>query len=129
MTIIPESKIQQDIVIYFNNKYCLLKHNPRFLIYSVPNGIPIPIPPKERARALDLLHKTGMLNGVSDLIIQGVNGRILNVEVKAETDQSTDQIKFQKRVEQLNGRYILVYSLDDFKNKIQQHIKWLKNEN
>lgn len=129
MTIIPESKIQQEIVIYVNNNYCLLKHEPRFIVYSVPNGIPIPIPPKERARALDLLHKTGMLNGVSDLIIQGVNGRILNVEVKAETDQSTDQIKFQKRVEQLNGRYILVYSLDDFKRKFEQHIKWLKNEN
>lgn len=129
MTIIPESKIQQEIVNYFNNNYCLLKHEPRFLIYSVPNGIPIPIPQKARARALDLLHKTGMLNGVSDLIIQAVNGRILNVEVKAETKQSEDQEKFQKRVEQLNGRYILVYSLDDFKNKIQQHLNWLKNEN
>jgi hypothetical protein len=129
MTIIPESKIQQDIVIYINNNFCLLKHEPRFIVYSVPNGIPIPIPIKERARALDLLHKTGMLNGVSDLIIQGVNGRILNVEVKAKTDQSPDQVKFQKRVEKLGGYYILVYSLDDFKRKFEQHIKWLKNEN
>jgi hypothetical protein len=129
MTIIPESKIQQEIVIYINNNFCLTKHEPRFIVYSVPNGIPIPIPPKERARALDLLHKTGMLNGVSDLIIQGINGRILNVEVKAETDQSPDQVKFQKRVEKLGGYYILVYSLDDFKRKFEQHIKWLKNEN
>jgi hypothetical protein len=129
MTIIPESKIQQEIVIYVNNNYCLTKHEPQLIIYSVPNGIPIPMPPKERARALDLLHKTGMLNGVSDLIIQGVNGRILNIEVKAETNQSEAQIAFQKRVEKLGGYYILVYSLDDFKRKFEQHIKWLKNEN
>lgn len=128
MTIIPESKIQQEIVIYVNNNYCLIKHEPQLIIYSVPNGIPIPIPPKERARALDLLHKTGMLNGVSDLIIQGPNGRILNVEVKAETDQSEAQIKFQKRVEKLGGNYIVVRSLLDFQNQFKTKLLWLLNK-
>jgi len=120
-----ESKIQQEIVIEINNNYCLKKHNPQLIIYSVPNGIPIPIPPKERARALDLLHKTGMLNGVSDLILQGVNGRILNIEVKAETKQSPAQIDFQKKVEALGGRYILVYSKEDAISKINKNINWL----
>ena len=124
----PESKIQQEIVIEVNNKYCLKHHNPQLIIYSIPNGIPIPIPPKERARALDLLHKTGMLNGASDLILQGVNGRILNIEVKAKTKQSPAQIDFQNKVENLGGRYILVYSKDDALEKINQNINWLLNK-
>ncbi len=124
----PESKIQQEIVIEVNNKYCLKHHNPQLIIYSIPNGIPIPIPPKERARALDLLHKTGMLNGASDLILQGVNGRILNIEVKAETKQSPVQVDFQNKVENLGGRYILVYSKDDALIKINQNINWLFNK-
>ena len=76
MIIIPEQKIQQECYNYFNNTYCLKHHSPRLLIHSVPNGIPIPISPKERARALDLLHKTRMVNGISDLIIHGVNGPV-----------------------------------------------------
>jgi hypothetical protein len=122
MTIIPESKIQQEIFNYFNNTYCLKHHKPSLIIYSVPNGIPIPIPPKERARALDLLHKTGMVNGVSDLIIQGVNGKTLNVEVKTETGfQSTAQIEFQKKIEALGGVYIVVRSLTDFIAQLQKN--------
>lgn len=124
----PENKIQQEIVIEVNNKYCLKHHTPQLIIYSIPNGIPIPIPPKERARALDLLHKTGMLNGASDLILQGINGRILNIEVKAETKQSAAQIDFQNKVENLGGRYILVYSKDDALIKINQNINWLLNK-
>jgi hypothetical protein len=122
MTIIPESKIQQEIFNYFNNTYCLKHHKPSLIIYSVPNGIPIPMPPKERARALDLLHKTGMVNGVSDLIIQGVNGKTLNVEVKTETGfQSTAQIEFQKKIEALGGVYIVVRSLTDFIAQLQKN--------
>jgi hypothetical protein len=128
MQILPESKIQQSIVIDFHNNYCREKHKPQLIIYSVPNGIPVPLPKDVRARALDLLHKTGMLNGASDLIIQGVNGRVLNVEVKAETKQSPAQIEFQKRVEALGGRYILVYSLQDFQNQLKNHILWLLNK-
>ena len=129
MIIIPESKIQQEIVTDFNNNYCLKRHSPGLIIYSIPNGIPIPLQPKERARALDLLKKTGSLNGASDLIIQGVNGRVINVEVKSGTKQSPDQVKFQERVECLGGVYLLVYSLLDFQLKIEPYLKWLKNEN
>lgn len=126
MKIIPESKIQQEIVTYFNNTYCLKHHSPSLIIFSVPNGIPIPLPSNERARALDLLHKTGMKNGISDLIIQGMYGRIVNVEVKTETGiQSQAQKDMQSKVESLEGRYILVRSLPDFQQKIYKHIDWL----
>lgn len=129
MIIIPESKIQQQAFTWFNNEYCLLKHSPRLIIHSVPNGIPIPIPPQERARALDLLHKTGMINGVSDLMIHGVSGRCIWAECKTSTGvQSDDQIKLEKRVNDLGGIYILFRSLEDFQKKISIHIQWLKEK-
>lgn len=126
MKTIPEQVIQQSIVTDFHNKYCLKHHTPSLLIFSVPNGIPIPLPPKERARALDLLHKTGMRNGISDLIIQGMHGRIVNVEVKNETGtQSPAQIEIEEKIRVLGGIYILVRSLEEFQSKINPHIPWL----
>ena len=126
MFIIPESKIQQDAFNWFNNTYCLKHHEPRLLIHSVPNGIPIPIPQKERARALDLLHKTGMVNGISDLIIHGVNGRCIMAECKTNTGaQSKEQIEIQERIEKINGRYFLFRSLLEFQQKINLNIDWL----
>ena len=126
MKIIPEQVIQQEIVQYFNYAYCLKHHMPSMIIFSVPNGIPIPIPAKERARALDLLHKTGMKNGISDLIIQGMYGRIVNVEVKTETGtQSQAQIEIEEKIRVLEGVYILVRSLLEFQQKISLHIDWL----
>lgn len=123
---IPEQVIQQEIVTDFHNSYCLRNHDPSLIIFSVPNGIPIQLDPKERARALDLLKKTGMRNGISDLIIQGMYGRIVNVEVKTEEGvQSQDQINIQLKIEALGGVYILVRSLSDFQKKISLHIDWL----
>ena len=125
MIITPESKIQQQIVQDFNNLYCTTFKNPRLIIYSVPNGINFPLPNAQKIRVLDQLNKTGSLAGASDLIIQGVNGRIVNIEVKAETKQSSKQIEFQQRVQDLGGVYLLVFSLEDFKEKINIHIDWL----
>jgi hypothetical protein len=126
MIIIPESKIQQQAFVWFNNAYCTTKQSPRLIIHSVPNGIPIPIPAQERARALDLLHKTGMVNGVSDLMIHGILGRCIWAECKTETGvQSEDQIKLEKRVNDLGGIYILFRSLAEFQKKISIHIQWL----
>lgn len=121
---IPESKIQQEVFIWFNNNYCLSKHNPRLIIHSVPNGIPVPMKSEERARALDLLHKTGMVNGISDLIIHGVNGRCVMAECKTDTGyQSEAQQEIQRRMQDLNGKYFVFRSLEEFKNKI--NIDWL----
>lgn len=126
MIIIPESKIQQEAYVWFNNQYCTIKQSPRLLIHSVPNGIPIPIPPKERSRALDLLQKTGMLNGVSDLIIHGVNGRCIMAECKTQTGiQSEDQKKIESRIKELGGVYFIFRSLSDFKENINTNIEWL----
>lgn len=123
---IPEQVIQQECYNWFNNTYCLKHHKPRLLIHSVPNGIPIPIPPKERARALDLLHKTGMVNGISDLIIHGVKGRCIMPECKTSTGkQSPDQIDIEKRIIELGGFYFVFRNLEQFQTAIATHLPWL----
>lgn len=123
---IPEQVIQQQAFSWFNNSYCLRHHNPSLIIHSVPNGIPIPLPDKERARALDLLHKTGMINGVSDLMIHGLNGRCIWAECKIETGtQSESQILLEKKVTALGGIYFIFRSLEDFQKKINIHLPFL----
>lgn len=120
---IPEQSIQQQVYTWFNNTYCLKYHNPRYLIHSVPNGIPIPIPLKERARALDLMKKTGMVNGVADLIIHLPNGKCVMAECKTETGKQSDaQMSVQTIIQNLGGVYFVFRSLDDFKQQIQKHL-------
>lgn len=126
MKIIPEQLIQQQAYTEFNNAYCLRFHSPRLIIHSCPNGISIPLPPKEKARVLDQLKKTGMVNGISDLIIHGVKGRCVMAECKTETGvQSDAQIDIQERMMNLGGRYFVFRSPVEFREKISLHIDWL----
>jgi len=121
---IPEQTIQQSCYQWFNNTYCLLRHEPRLLIHSVPNGLPIQV--KEQARILDLLHKTGMVNGISDLIIHGVKGRCIMAECKTESGhQSEAQQNIQRRMQDLNGIYFVFRNLESFQEHISKHLPWL----
>jgi len=123
MIIIPESKIQQEAYNWFNNNYCLKHHKPSYIIHSVPNGIPIPIPPKERARALDLLKKTGMVNGISDLIIHAPGGKCIMAECKTEGGyQSDDQKEIERKIIELGGVYFVFRSLIEFQTKIKLYL-------
>ena len=123
MKIIPEQVIQQQAVMYFNNKYCLKHHNPSLIIFSVPNGIGVPCKLSDKIKALDLLNKTGQLSGASDLIIQGVGGFTINAECKTESGiQSEDQIKFQEKINKLGGVYFVFRSLEEFILKLEPHL-------
>ncbi len=97
-----ESRIQQEIVMWFRNKFCLRHHDPRSLIMSIPNeGKP------------DLV-KTGLYPGASDLIVIH-KGEVLFVEVKNQIGtQQPKQELFQSHVESMGYRYILVRSLEEF---------------
>lgn len=129
-----ESKIQQEIVQYFRKTYCLPDQKPRLIIMSVPNGIGLTVPPAIRpivnkaiAVAIELMKQIGLTVGAADLQAHGMYGRVIHIEVKTSTgSQSSDQIKFQKRIEDLQGVYILVRSLPDFQEKIKPHIEWLR---
>lgn len=105
-----ESRIQQEIVMYFRNKYCLSHHYPKRIIFSVPNERKSN---KERLRMI----QTGMHAGVSDLIIVDEN-EVVFIEVKIPTGkQSVNQLEFERNVKSLGYRYILVRSLEEFLEK------------
>lgn len=106
-----ESKIQQEIVIYFKNNYCLKNHNPRYAIFSIPN---------ESSNKKEMMFKKsiGLLSGASDLIVLMQN-RCIFVEVKNENGrQSDNQKEFEARVKELGFEYYIVRSLQDFKKVV-----------
>lgn len=110
-----EGKIQQEIVMWFRNNYCLYHHTPKCLIFSVPNE-------RKDAREMMSMKATGLLSGVSDLIVI-IPNEVLFIEVKTDTGkQSEPQKMFEKDVKGLNFFYHVVRSLDDFKEIIQKKV-------
>jgi hypothetical protein len=108
-----EGKIQQEIVLWFNNNYCLKNSNPRCCIFSVPN---------EGKNAREQMYKKtlGMKTGVSDLILLLPNKAVF-VEVKTDVGRQSDKQKeFEQIVTALGFEYWLVRSLEDFINKLQK---------
>ena len=102
-----ESRIQQDIVVWFTNQYCLKSHSPREVIFHVAN------------EGQQHLIRIGLLPGVSDLIFT-FRGQVIFCEVKTETGkQGPKQIEFQHRITALGYTYLLTRSLDEF--QVQLH--------
>jgi len=112
-----EEHLQQQIVLWYNNNYCLFNHNPRGLIFSIPN---------DTKNFMELKRKknTGLLSGVSDLVVILPSSKILFIEVKfGSNKQQSKQLEFQERVEKLNHQYHVVYSLTQFQKIIWQNLK------
>jgi hypothetical protein len=110
-----ETKIQQDCFIWFNNNYCLNHHNPKCVIYSIPN---------DSESKEETLRKmaTGMRSGASDLVVMFPNKSIY-IEMKTPTGtQSDNQKQFQKDIENLGFEYCLARSIEQFKEIIEKHI-------
>jgi hypothetical protein len=109
-----EAKHQQDIILFMNKNY-FKTH----IIFSVPNEIPYPLPPKIMVEILSKLQQNGLLKGASDLVILCPDKRYITVEVKTSTgSQSKEQIIFENRVTEIKGDYIVVRSLEDFIKKV-----------
>ena len=99
-----EARIQMEIVMWFRSH-----HNRTGLMFAVPN---------ETSNVKELMAKkaTGLLPGVSDLVVLLEGGRVLFVEVKTLTNkQQPNQIKFQDNCERLGFNYFVVRSLNEFK--------------
>lgn len=97
-----ESKIQQEIVIWYTNNYCLKHHDPREIIFHVAN--------ENQHRLISI----GVLPGVADLVLTH-RGNVIFCEVKRPGQkQRPKQIEFQKRVEALGFEYFVTESLNDF---------------
>ena len=105
-----EDVLQAKIIVFFKNQYQI---NGKGLIFAVPNGGSRNIIEAKKLKA------TGLMAGVSDLIILKPNGETIFIEVKTDIGiQSPIQINFQKKVEELGFKYCLVRSLEEFKNCI-----------
>jgi hypothetical protein len=103
-----EAYIQQQIFMWFNNNYCCKHHTPRCIIFSVPN------------EGQQRLSATGVLGGVSDLILVTFAG-VFFVEVKTHKGtQSPKQKDFEHRVTMLGYEYILVRNFETFKQWIEE---------
>jgi hypothetical protein len=108
----PEENIQQQIVMWFRNTYCLKHHKTRMCIFSVPN---------EASYKNKKFRLTGTLSGVSDLIVV-IPNKTLYIELKTATGkQSPKQKEFEETIKGLNQDYHLARSLDDFKKIISKY--------
>ena len=109
----PEENIQQDIVKWFRNTYCLKHHTPRYVIFSVPN---------EAAYKNKKFILTGLMRGVSDLIVV-INGKTIYFELKTATGKQADkQIEFEETIKKLGQNYHLIRSLTQFKATINKYL-------
>lgn len=114
MKLQTEQSIQQQMFVWYNNTFCLKHHNPRNLIFAVPNG------GTRNIREALALKNTGVLSGVSDLIVIH-NGKVLFIEVKLPNGkQSPSQLDFEQRVKELGFDYYLIRTFEQFKNIIHE---------
>ena len=108
-----EDIIQAECVKWYTNNYCLDFHEPQGVIFSVPNG-----GERNKVEAMKL-KATGLLAGVSDLIVILPTKEILFIEMKKHDGrQDTEQIKFQNKIEKLGYKYLLIRSLKQFQDEI-----------
>lgn len=105
-----EDLLQQKIIIWFKNNYQM---HQKGLIFAVPNGSS-----RHIAEAIKL-KATGVMAGVSDLIVLLPNEKCFFIELKAENGiQSEVQKQFQQKVEFLGFEYKIIKSLEEFKHTI-----------
>lgn len=70
------------------------------------------------------LRSMGLYAGVSDMIYLRENKAPLCIEFKTETGtQSPAQVEWQKVAESVGCTYVIVRSLDEFKDAITPHLK------
>lgn len=110
---LSEDVIQAQIFEYYHNKFCTKLNYVPHVIFSVPNG------GLRNKREAAKFKATGLIAGVSDLIILKPVETIF-IEVKTEKGKQSDVQKiFEQKVNALGFRYVIVRSLDDFKNQLK----------
>lgn len=119
-----EARIQQEICMWYRNAYCLEHHNPRCMIFSIPN--------EGRGAASSQLIQTGLYPGCADLFISHDKGEevapyeswfpdVMFFEIKTMSGkQSPKQKKFEAHCDQMDIPYYIVRSLDEFKQVIEK---------
>ena len=109
---LSEDVIQSKIFEYYHNNFCTKLNDLPHVIFSVPNG-----GLRNKREALKL-KSTGLVAGVSDLIIVS-DKEVFFVEVKTSKGKQSDKQKaFEQKVKDLGFRYLIVRSLEDFKTQL-----------
>lgn len=105
-----ESNLQSKCVMWFRNEYCRTNIETPCVIFSVPN--------ENNYNKIN----TGVLAGVSDIIVLVPNG-VIFCEFKTETGKQTDKQKaFEESVNKLGFNYHIIRSFDQFKNLIESYL-------
>lgn len=88
-----------------------VKHNfPNILIFAVAN--------EATHKNSTYYKKSGTLNGVSDLVVI-LNNKVLFIEMKSPKGvQRLEQKAFQNKIENLNQKYYICRSLEEFQEII-----------
>jgi len=106
-----EAQIQESFVLWFDREF---PENRGQLYANLQN-------PRSKAAGAMLVGQ-GLRAGVADLTLLG-NGTCLFIEVKTETgEQSADQIRFQKMVENLGFTYKIVRDLETFQGIVRDFL-------
>ena len=104
MAQILEAKIQQQFYVYFNNKYCLRFHKPRWLILHIPN----------EGKNNNHLVKLGLYAGAGDNLIIDPSGTAYFIELKAKgKKQMPNQIAFENHCKQTGIDYYIADNIED----------------
>lgn len=107
-----EDILQAEIFRFYHNTYCTKFNELPHVIFSVPNG-------GWRTKSESMkLKATGVIAGVSDLIIIQPN-RIIFIELKTDKGvQSNEQKAFEQKVKLLGFEYFLIRSFEEFKKRV-----------
>jgi len=105
----PELALQQQVYKFFHNTYPEL----RGILWKVENE-------RKRNKYEQMIAKsTGLVSGVADLNMV-YNGTFYGIEVKTETGrQTTAQKEWQKTIENQGGVYVIIRTVDEFKEFIR----------
>src|SRR5690554_1917498 len=96
-----EIQIQSECFKWFNNNYCLKHHNPKCVMFSIPNEAIQRMAWKQ----ISQFKASGLKSGVSDTIVLMPN-KVLFIEFKAAKGvQTPKQRDFQQAVETLGFDY------------------------
>jgi len=132
---LSESQIQAESYRWFTNEYGLKHHNPRMVMFSVPNELAMMLrgvlmetrlPQAKIDQIIAVLSQRmknmGLLPGVSDTVVV-MPEKVLFIEFKTETGyQSDKQKEFQSAVQSCHHQYHVCRSLEQFQQIIQDNV-------
>lgn len=108
---ITELRLQQQCFVYYWNNF----QQYRGILFMLHNT------PQNAIKAGQLIG-AGMVKGTPDMLLLKPNGKYIFLEFKNGTKQSIFQKWFQKIVEVMQGNYVIITSLDQFKKILHENL-------